>query len=114
LSMNGNEEGLLSIMSDPLGALKVEDLVVEAAWDPVKDEIKRCIQKRLDEDPRLRDGLQRAISGLLEAKVRETNAMAKLGKCGGDLGDRPGARGPQEAQGPGHRQDVGTGDRSSG
>jgi adenosyl cobinamide kinase/adenosyl cobinamide phosphate guanylyltransferase len=81
-----NDEGLLSIVKDPLGGLKVEDLVVEAARDLVKDEIKRYIRKKLEEDPKLKEEIRTAVSELMDAKIREAYAMVKLGKCGVDLG----------------------------
>jgi len=83
--MNTND-ALISIIKDPLGTLKPEDLVVEAARDLVKDEIKRYIRKKLDEDPRLKDAIRTAVAELMDAKIREAYAMVKLGKCGVDLG----------------------------
>jgi hypothetical protein len=81
-----DEEGLSSILKDPLGAIKVEDLVVEAARDLVKDEIKRYIRRKLDEDPKLKNDVRIAIAELMDAKAREAYAMVKLGKCGVNLG----------------------------
>jgi hypothetical protein len=80
----GNEL-ISSVLQDPLSAIKVEDLVAEAARDMVKDEIKRMIRAKLDEDPRLRQRMQEAIAELMEAKVRETYALLKVGKTGFDL-----------------------------
>jgi hypothetical protein len=80
----GNEL-ISSILQDPLGAVKVEDLVAEAARDMVKDEIKRMIRAKLDEDPRLRQRMQEAITELMEAKIREAYALVKVGKTGLDL-----------------------------
>lgn len=78
--------GLISsFLQDPLGSIKVEDLVAEAARDMVKDEIKRMIKAKLDEDPRLRERMQEAISELMDAKVREAYALVKVGKTGLDL-----------------------------
>jgi hypothetical protein len=81
---DGNEY-LSSMLRDPLGAIKVEDLVAEAARDLVKDEIKRLIRQKLEEDPKLRRKVQEAIAELMEAKIREAYAMVKVGKCGLDL-----------------------------
>jgi len=83
--MNG-EDGLNSIIKDPLGAVKVEDLVVEAARDLIKDEIKRYIRKKLDEDPKLKSDVRTAVAELMDAKAREAYALVKLGKCGVNLG----------------------------
>lgn len=73
------------MLKDPLSAIKVEDLVAEVARDLVKDEIKRLIKQKLEEDPKLRRNVQEAIAELMEAKIRETYAMVKVGKCGLDL-----------------------------
>lgn len=81
---NGNQL-ISSILQDPFGAIKVEDLVAEAARDMVKDEIKRMIRVKMDEDPRLRQRMQEAITELMEAKIRETYALVKVGKTGLDL-----------------------------
>jgi hypothetical protein len=80
----GNEL-ISSMLRDPLGAIKVEDLVAEAARDLVKDEIKRVIRQKLEEDPKLRRNMQEAIAELMEAKIREAYAMVKIGKSGLDL-----------------------------
>ncbi|MBI0584423.1 MAG: hypothetical protein ISF22_09390 [Methanomassiliicoccus sp.] len=81
-----DDEGLMSMVKDPLGSLKVEDLVVEAARELVKDEIKRHIRKKLEEDPKLRNDIRTAVAELMDAKIREAYAMVKLGKCGVNLG----------------------------
>jgi hypothetical protein len=85
ISMAEGNEFIASMVRDPLSAIKVEDLVAEAARDMMKDEIKRLIKQKLDEDPKLRRNVQEAIAELMEAKVRETYAMVKVGKCGLDL-----------------------------
>lgn len=81
-----DEESLNSILKDPLGAIRVEDLVVEAARDLIKDEIKRYIRKKLDEDPKLKNDVRTAVAELMDAKAREAYALVKLGKCGVNLG----------------------------
>jgi hypothetical protein len=83
--MAESSDPIPSLLSNPLGSFKVEDLVVEAARDLIKEEIKRHIRKRLDEDPALREKIREAIAELMEAKVREAYAMVKIGKCGVDL-----------------------------
>lgn len=85
IPMAKGNELISSVLQDPLSAIKVEDLVAEAARDMVKDEIKRMIRAKLDEDPRLRQRMQEAIAELMEAKVRETYALLKVGKTGFDL-----------------------------
>jgi hypothetical protein len=83
--MAEGNEFIASMLKDPLSAIKVEDLVAEVARDLVKDEIKRLIKQKLEEDPKLRRNVQEAIAELMEAKIRETYAMVKVGKCGLDL-----------------------------
>ena len=83
--MADGDDYLSTMLKNPLGALKVEDLVVEAARDLIKDEIKRHIRRKLDEDTELRENLREAIAELMEAKIRETYAMVKMGKSGVDL-----------------------------
>jgi hypothetical protein len=83
--MAEGNEFIATMLKDPLSAITVEDLVAEAARDMVKDEIKRLIKQKLEEDPRLRRNVQEAIAELMEAKIRETYAMVKVGKCGLDL-----------------------------
>lgn len=85
ISMAEGNEFISSMLQDPLSAIKVEDLVAETARDMVKDEIKRLIRQKMDEDPKLRRNIQEAIAELMEAKIRETYAMVKMGKCGLDL-----------------------------
>lgn len=72
-----------SAMGDILGS---EDLLVEAARDMIKDELKRYIRQKLDGDPALRNEIKEAISLYFEAKSREIYAAAKLAKCGAKLG----------------------------
>ena len=83
--MAKGSELISSVLQDPLGAIRVEDLVAEAARDMVKDEIKRMIQAKMDQDPRLRQRMQEAVADLMDAKVRETYALVKMGKAGLDL-----------------------------
>jgi hypothetical protein len=83
--MAEGNEFISSMLRDPLSAIKVEDLVAEAARDLVKDEIKRIIREKLEQDPKLRKNIQEAIAELMEAKIREAYAMVKVGKCGLDL-----------------------------
>lgn len=85
IPMAEGNEFIASMLKDPLSAIKVEDLVAEVARDLVKDEIKRLIKQKLEEDPKLRRNVQEAITELMEAKIRETYAMVKVGKCGLDL-----------------------------
>lgn len=75
-----------SLLRTSLSALNVEDLVAEALRDMMKDEIRARIRKALEKDSRLKAEMRSAIDELLEAKVRETYAMVRLGKCGAEMG----------------------------
>ncbi|MGQ9582147.1 MAG: hypothetical protein ACUVV6_01360 [Thermoplasmatota archaeon] len=72
-----------SVLSELIGA---EDIVLEATRELVKDEIKRVIKIKLEENPALRDEIKEAISMYLEAKGRQVFAAVKLAKCGAKLG----------------------------
>lgn len=69
--------------SDLLGS---EDLILEALRDLVKDEVKRMIHQRLDENPALRQEVRDAIGDYLEAKTKQVYASVKLAKAGAKLG----------------------------
>ena len=69
--------------SDLLGS---EDLILEALRDLVKDEVKKAIHQRLDENPALRKEVRDAIGEYLEAKTRQVYASVKLAKAGAKLG----------------------------
>ncbi len=63
-----------------------KDLVIEAVQELVKDEIKRYIKQKLDEDPELKKEIKDAINEYLTAKVKEVNAALRLAKSGAKLG----------------------------
>ena len=84
--MNDVAYDISSIVRNSLNALKVEDLVIEALRDLMKDEIKRHIRNKLERDTQLQAEIRAAITELLEAKVRETYALVRIGKCGAELG----------------------------
>ena len=77
---------LSALLKNPLGSMRVEDLVMEAVRELIKDEIKKHIRQKLEEDPELKANIRAAIGELMEAKVKEGYAMVKLGKYGVDLG----------------------------
>ncbi len=80
------EESIASIVRSQLEVLRTEDLLVEALRDMVKDEIKRHVRQKLDENPQLRKEIKAAIAELVVAKVNEAYALIKLTKCGAELG----------------------------
>lgn len=63
-----------------------KDLIIDAVHDLVRDEIKRYIRQKLDEDPELKKEIKDAINEYLTAKVREINAALRLAKSGAKLG----------------------------
>ncbi|MDD1773106.1 MAG: hypothetical protein LUQ14_00595, partial [Methanomassiliicoccales archaeon] len=69
-----------------LGAFRTEDLLLEALRDMVKDEIKRYVRQRLDENPELKREIRAAIGEFVTAKMNETYALVKLTKSGAELG----------------------------
>jgi len=74
------------LMKSSLDALRMEDLLLESMRDLLKEEIKRHIRQKLDEDPRLKAEIRAALSELMEAKAREAYAMVRIGKYGAELG----------------------------
>ncbi len=59
---------------------------MDAVRDLVKEELQRRIRKELEKDEQLQEELKRAVSDLMEAKVREMQALATIGKCGAEIG----------------------------
>jgi len=80
------EETIASIVRTQLGAFRTEDLLLEALRDMVKDEIKRYVRQRLDENPELKREIRAAIGEFITAKMNETYALVKLTKSGAELG----------------------------
>jgi adenosyl cobinamide kinase/adenosyl cobinamide phosphate guanylyltransferase len=69
-----------------LSSIQTEDLMVEAMRDLVKDEIKRYIRTKLDENPEIKRQMNEAVRELMDAKAREYYALARLAKNGVELG----------------------------
>jgi len=82
--MNGID--LEQLLKSALSAIKIEDLVVEAMRETFKDEIKRHIQQKLEENPELRAEAKAALNELIQAKIKETYAIIRLGKVATALG----------------------------
>jgi hypothetical protein len=66
--------------------LSSETLLVDAVQDLVRDEVKRHIRQKLEEDPELKKELADSVKLLMEAKVREAMAVLKIAKGGAKLG----------------------------
>jgi len=82
----GDDKSIVPLIKNVTEAIDAENIVMEAARDLIKDEIKRVIRIRLEENPKLRDEIKESISLYLEAKARQTFALVKLTKCGAKLG----------------------------
>lgn len=63
-----------------------KDILIEAFHDLVKDEIKRYIKQKIDEDPELKKEIKDAVTLYLSAKLKEIHATLKLAKAGTKLG----------------------------
>lgn len=66
--------------------LRPEELVREATRDLVKDEIRRHLEKTLQENPKLAQDLKDAVRDLLEARAREYAAVLRVGAATARLG----------------------------
>ena len=77
---------LKNITNDIMPALGTENLIIEAVQSLVKDEIKRYIRAKLDEDEALRAELKKAVELYMEAKLKELYYGMKIAKTGAKLG----------------------------
>lgn len=85
--MSESEDSLTQILKGAVtDIMPQKDLVIEAVHDLVRDEIKKYIRTKLDEDPELKKEIKDAINEYLSAKIREVNAALKLAKSGAKLG----------------------------
>ena len=66
--------------------LRPEEIVREATRDIIKDEIRRHLEKTLEEDPKLRQDLRESVRALLEARAMEYAALVRVGTCTARLG----------------------------
>jgi hypothetical protein len=82
----GDDKNIVPLIKNVTEAIDAENIFMEAARDLIKDEVKRVIRLKLEENPKLRDEIKEAISLYLEAKARQTFALVKLTKCGAKLG----------------------------
>lgn len=85
--MGETEDTLTQVLKGAVSDIMPQkDLVIEAVHDLVRDEIKRYIRNKLEEDPELKKEIKDAINEYLSAKIREINAALKLAKSGAKLG----------------------------
>lgn len=73
------KEGLIDIFGG-------EDLLIEAAKDLIRDDIKEHIREKLEANPELKKEFKDAIGMYFEAKLKEAYANIKLVKAGAKLG----------------------------
>jgi len=66
--------------------LRPEELVREATRYIVKDEIRRHLEKTLQEDPKLAQDLKDAVKDLLAARATEYAALMRVGTATARLG----------------------------
>lgn len=65
---------------------RTEDLVIDAARELIKDEIKNYIKVKLDENPDLKKELKESVGLLLEARTKEAIALMRIAKTSFKLG----------------------------
>ncbi len=63
-----------------------EDILIDAARDLIREEIKDYIRARLNESPDLKKEFKEAVGMYFEAKLMEAFANIKLVKAGAKLG----------------------------
>ncbi|MBC7108302.1 MAG: hypothetical protein H5T41_05905 [Methanomassiliicoccales archaeon] len=80
------EENVESLIKSQLGILHSEDILIEALRDLVRDEVKRYIRQKIEENPALKKEIKEAIGEFVAAKIKEVYALMKLTKCGAELG----------------------------
>lgn len=74
------------MLKSTIGVANTEDLIIEALRDLVKDEIKHYVRQKINENPGIKQELKEAVADFIDAKMRETYAMIKMGKCVAELG----------------------------
>ncbi len=74
------------MLKSTIGVTNTEDLIIEAVRDLVKDEIKNYVRQKINENPEIKKELKQAVADFLDAKIRETYAVVKMGKCAAELG----------------------------
>jgi hypothetical protein len=75
-----------AMLKSTIGVANTEDLIIEAVRDLVKDEIKQFVRQKIDENPQIKAEMKQAVADFIDAKMRETYAVVKLGKCAAELG----------------------------
>jgi hypothetical protein len=79
-------EPIDTLLKSTRDLLRPEEIVREATRDIIKDEIRRHIEKTLEEDPQLAHDLKDAVRQLLEARAMEYAAVIRMGTLTARLG----------------------------
>ncbi len=74
------------MLKNTIGVTNTEDLIIEALRDLVKDEIKNYVRQKINENPEIKRELKEAVAEFIDAKMRETYSVIKMGKCVAELG----------------------------
>lgn len=74
------------VLKNTIGVESTEDLIIEAVRDLAKDEVKKYIRQKIDDNPEVKAEMKEAIKLYIDAKTREAYAIIKLGKCMAELG----------------------------
>jgi adenosyl cobinamide kinase/adenosyl cobinamide phosphate guanylyltransferase len=75
-----------TMLKSTIGVSNTEDLIIEAVRDLIKDEIKKYVRQKIDENPAIKKEMKEAVAEFIDAKGREAYAIIKLGKCAAELG----------------------------
>ncbi|MGC9060032.1 MAG: hypothetical protein ACP5JR_02180 [Thermoplasmata archaeon] len=84
--MAEKEDFVRKMLSITKEVLNPEDFIVDATKDLIKEEIKDYLKNKLNENPEIKKEFREAIAILIEARMREMYAIAKIGKCTAKLG----------------------------
>jgi hypothetical protein len=84
--MTQKEDFAQKILKTTEEVLQPEDFIVDAAREMIRDEIKEYLKAKLNENPELKKEFRDAIGMLVEARMREIYAIAKIAKCSAKLG----------------------------
>ena len=80
------EKTVSHLMKGGEDIINTENLIVEAVEEMIKDEIKKYIRSKLDENDELKKEIKENVEMLMEAKAKEAYAYGMLAKSSADLG----------------------------
>ncbi|MCX8173459.1 MAG: hypothetical protein N3F63_02455 [Thermoplasmata archaeon] len=84
--MAEKEDMVQKILKTTEEVLSPEDFIVDATKELIKDEIKEYLKTKMNENPEIKKEFREAIMILVEARMREMYAIAKIAKCSAKLG----------------------------